>query len=101
MSNEVVYEIKIPSRYSNLTKKEKRLVRKKYEELQKGLCYYCKNPLTDAPTEEIQKKNLNMKLFPKNFLEYPLHLHHNHKTDMTIGTVHAKCNGVLWQYHRK
>lgn len=30
---------------------------------------------------------------------YPVHLHHDHKTGLTIGAVHAKCNAVLWQYY--
>jgi hypothetical protein len=38
-------------------------------------------------------------LFPPNFLKYPVHLQHNHDTDMTEGAVHARCNAVMWQYH--
>ena len=31
-------------------------------------------------------------------LAHPIHLQHNHSTDMTEGAVHAYCNCVLWQY---
>ncbi|AGI61771.1 hypothetical protein VCO139_0016 [Vibrio phage VCO139] len=40
-----------------------------------------------------------MKLFPKNMFQYPIHLHHDHNTGMTIGAVHARCNAVLWEYY--
>ena len=37
-------------------------------------------------------------LFPAFFLSHPIHLQHNHETNMTEGAVHARCNAVLWQY---
>jgi hypothetical protein len=42
-----------------------------------------------------------LSLFPKNFLKWPVHLHHSHDTGMTIGAVHSYCNAVLWQYHNE
>jgi hypothetical protein len=39
-----------------------------------------------------------MRLFPKGFLNAPVHLHHSHVTNMTLGAVHGYCNGYLWQY---
>lgn len=51
------------------------------------------------PPEKITSKPINWKLFPKEFLKNPIHLHHSHDTDMTLGAVHAYCNAVLWQYH--
>ena len=36
--------------------------------------------------------------FPQNFLQYPIHLQHNHDTGMTEGAVHNYCNAVMWQY---
>ena len=92
--------MELPVKYSKLdwTKGEKILVREKYIELQNGLCYYCKQSLVKAPPKSITDKVINWNLFPKNFLKYPIHLQHNHNTDMTEGAVHAYCNAVLWQY---
>lgn len=92
--------MKLPIQYSKLDwrKGEKALVRNQYIEIQKGLCYYCGNLLTKEPPKKITDKNINWNLFPKGFLNYPIHLQHNHKTDMTEGAVHAYCNAVLWQY---
>jgi hypothetical protein len=53
----------------------------------------------DGPAaDHILKKDINLRLFPPNFLKYPIHLHHCHDTGMTIGAVHCHCNAVLWQY---
>lgn len=95
--------MELPVKYSTLDwkKGEKAIVRNMYVELQKGLCYYCNSPLKNNPPEYITNKNINWKLFPKGFLNYPIHLQHNHKTDMTEGAVHAYCNAVLWQYEGK
>ena len=32
---------------------------------------------------------------------HPIHLHHDHDTDLTIGAVHAYCNAILWEYHNE
>lgn len=92
--------MELPVKYSTLDwkKGERAIVRNKYIELQKGLCYYCNLPLASNPPKEITSKKINWKLFPPNFLNSPVHLQHNHKTDMTEGAVHAYCNAVLWQY---
>lgn len=93
----------LPVKYSSLDwkKGEKAIVRNKYIELQKNLCHYCNLPLTGNPPKHITDKPINWKLFPANFLKYPIHLQHCHKTDMTEGAVHAYCNAVLWQYEGK
>ena len=87
---------KLPVNYEKLTWQERREVREQYVKEQKGICYYCKSELSRQPTKYY---NLDMSLFPKNFLSNPIHLHHDHGTGLTIGAVHAYCNGVLWQYH--
>jgi hypothetical protein len=92
-------EFTLPIGYSTLTQPQRRLVREKYRVLQKDLCAHCEAPLTEEPASKIRKKKINESLFPPNFLQYPIHLHHHHDTDMTIGAVHALCNAVLWQYH--
>lgn len=91
----------LPANYSKLSQDERRLVRLQYIEQQNGLCYHCQNPLTGAPTALVLGLPIDLSLFPKNFLLHPVHLHHNHETDLTIGAVHAYCNAVLWQYHNE
>ena len=91
--------MKLPVNYENLKPHEKRLVREEYIRIQNGLCYHCQQPLDGEPAVEIQNMWLNRDMFPENFLKFPVHLHHCHNTGITIGAVHARCNGVLWQYH--
>lgn len=93
--------MELPTRYSLIKPNEKWKVRQRYSFLQKGMCAHCSSPLGSAPPDFIQEKSIDWDLFPSNFLSHPVHLHHDHKTDMTIGTVHAKCNAILWQYHGK
>lgn len=91
--------IDIPSNYNELSQNERRLVRAEYIKIQNGLCYHCGNNLTDPAHVEIMSKKINKNLFPKNFFNWPIHLHHDHKTGLTIGAVHCHCNAVLWQYY--
>lgn len=89
----------LPVNYNDISQSERRAVREEYTRLQKGNCSHCGAALTDKPTAEILSKWINTKLFPKSFFQWPVHLHHNHDTGMTIGAVHNTCNAVLWQYH--
>jgi hypothetical protein len=86
----------LPTDYTKLTTKQRKIVREQYVLLQKGLCSVCKHKLSDPPKEE--HFTINKKLFPIGFFNNPVHLHHNHDTGMTIGAVHAKCNAIRWQY---
>lgn len=88
----------LPVEYSSLSYRERRLVREQYIVEQGGKCHYCGESLDSSPRADVLAKPLNMRLFPENFLKYPVHLHHCHDSDLTIGAVHAYCNGVLWQY---
>ena len=88
----------LPVYYSSLSYQDRRVVRTKYIKEQKGLCYYCKSSLHEKPPLKILNRETKHETFPKNFLTYPIHLHHCHNTDLTLGAVHAYCNGVLWQY---
>lgn len=92
-------QLTIPANYNLLTQPERRKVREKYNKLQDWKCCHCGTDLQDEPAKHIMAKSINLKLFPKGFLTHPIHLHHNHDTGMTIGSVHARCNAVLWQYH--
>lgn len=90
--------MKLPINYAEATWAQRKQAREMYIEQQEGKCWYCGGLLEEYPPEEILKKRINWRLFPPNFKRYPV-LHHNHKTHMTIGSVHAYCNAVLWQYH--
>lgn len=92
---------KLPVNYNNLLPFEKRLVREQYIEEQNEECIYCGENLYNEAPERIKNKKINWKLFPDNFLKYPIHLQHNHKTGMTEGAVHNYCNAVMWQYEGK
>jgi hypothetical protein len=91
--------MKLPVKYNELTWQEKRDVRNEYIKLQSNLCFYCNKELSGNPPDTVTNKRINWKLFPPNFLKYPIHLQHCHKTGLTEGAVHAYCNAVLWQYH--
>lgn len=93
--------MKLPTDYENLTQQERRLVRQEYASLQEGKCSHCGEPLDKVAARKVMKKQIDEKLFPPNFFNYPVHLHHCHDTGMTIGAVHCRCNAVLWQYHGK
>lgn len=74
------------------------MVREQYVEEQNGMCMYCHTPLRLSPPSEITDKSIDWGLFPPNFLDYPIHLQHDHRTGMTEGAVHAYCNAVMWVY---
>lgn len=91
--------VTLPADYKRLSSAMRRQVRLEYVRRQGGMCRHCKAPLSGKPTQEMQDKFVRTNLFPKNFFDWPVHLHHSHKTGLTVGAVHAKCNAVLWQYH--
>jgi hypothetical protein len=90
--------MKLPYNYEMMNYKERRLAREKYVRIQKGLCHYCGSPLDGPPKDKIAAKKITKRLFPAHFFKYPVHLHHSHEDNMTIGAVHAYCNAVLWEY---
>jgi len=87
-----------PLDYTTLTASERRKVRLQYIEEQNNKCFYCKEDLDKDPPKHITDKKINWKLFPPNFLQYPIHLQHDHNTGITEGAVHSYCNAVMWQY---
>ena len=91
--------IELPVNYDDLNTRLRRVVREQYISEQNGLCYHCRKPLSGAPSDSVMIKPVNKSLFPKSFFRWPVHLHHNHDTGMTIGAVHCYCNAVLWQYY--
>ena len=91
--------MKLPVDYTKISQPERRKVRLAYIELQKNRCAFCQEPLDGKPSQDVLNKPISSKMFPVGFLLHPIHLHHNHKTGMTIGAVHARCNAVSFQYH--
>lgn len=91
----------LPVEYSKLSPSERKVVREQYIDEQDGYCWFCKEHLGNSPRKDIDEKWIHGWMFPESFFNYPIHLHHDHDTDLTIGAVHAKCNAVLWQYYGK
>lgn len=90
--------MELPVNYNKLSWPERREVREEYVRLQEGKCWYCKEPLDGPAPEKVTNKWINRRLFPSGFFVNPVHLQHDHVTELTEGAVHAYCNAVLWQY---
>lgn len=88
----------LPVLYSGLSGRQRVRVRALYKRKNGPVCAHCGEPLICQPHEKYKNDPINWDLFPKGFLRYPEHLHHDHVTDLTIGVVHAFCNAWLWQY---
>lgn len=89
----------LPVNYNDTPPHERRLVREEYVRQQHGVCSHCGELLSGSPPQHIMEKRINVKLFPPTFFKWPVHLHHDHGTGLTLGAVHNICNAVLWQYH--
>lgn len=96
---EVVNVPQLPAFYPAMTWQERKAVREEYVRRQNNLCHYCKASLDGKPLAKVRKLSIIKGLFPQGFFKWPVHLHHDHNTGMTIGAVHNYCNAVLWQYH--
>ena len=90
--------MKLPAHYSKLTWERRLAVRMEYIALQGGKCFYCDSRLSGPSASWVSDMVVNPALFPPNFFKYPIHLQHDHDTDLTEGAVHAYCNAVMWQY---
>jgi len=90
--------MKLPINYPNSHWSVRKQAREQYVYEQDGLCCHCGEPLTED-SKFLESHPINSALFPASMFQWPIHLHHCRKTDMTIGAVHAHCNAVLWQYH--
>ena len=90
--------MELPINYNHISIPEKKIVRNEYAIRQEGKCWHCGNKLNSLPAHEVLTAVIDHYLFPEGFFDYPVHLHHNHDTGMTIGVVHARCNAFLWQF---
>jgi len=91
-----IIKMELPINYDKASSQERKAAREEYVKLQKGLCIHCGQELSKEPFKEMPIKR---RLFPPNFFKWPVHLHHDHKTGMTLGAIHSYCNALLWQYH--
>jgi hypothetical protein len=93
--------MELPVIYDDLTPGQRTVVREEYARRQNGICPHCWQPLLGDPPPAITRLSLDERRFGGSFLKWPQHLHHNHRTGLTIGTYHARCNAVLAQYHNE
>lgn len=93
--------MKLPINYADANWQQRKQARLEYIKLQKNICWYCRCTLLENAREDVVKIPINKKLFPATMFQYPVHLHHDHDSGLTIGAVHNICNVVLWQYHGK
>lgn len=98
VNKESLKPLELPINYDDAHWTVRKQARIQYVKEQKGKCQYCGNLLINQPTEAVMSSSINIMLFPVGFFERPIHLHHDHKTGLTIGAVHARCNAYLWQY---
>jgi hypothetical protein len=89
----------LPINYNTLTPAQRKAVRLQYIQLQNNLCCHCKGSLDKPSISPISTNKINKSLFPPNFFKYHVHLHHCHRTGLTIGAVHNHCNAILWQFY--
>lgn len=91
-------QVDLPVEYSRLTPEQRREVREEYAKKQNGLCCFCQRPLAGNPPRELVERPIRWGRFPTRFLDNPVHLHHDHKTGMTVGAIHAFCNAYSFDY---
>ena len=101
LSNFKAEPMRLPIKYQASHHSIRKAAREEYARLQGGKCYFCGELLSGKPSPKVMAKPISIKLFPPHFFDWPIHLHHDHETDLTLGAVHCQCNAVLWQYHGK
>ena len=91
-------DLQLPINYETASPQLRRKAREEYIMEQKGACYLCGELLSDDPARHILDMEIDEELFPDGFFDNPIHLHHDHVTGTSIGTVHCRCNAYMWQY---
>jgi len=95
------FEVTLPAKYEELTPFQRRAVREQYAMLQRHECAFCGGTLYENAPQELRDLPIDWDLFPEGFLDYPVHLQHNHDTGLTEGAVHSFCNAFMWNYYRR
>ena len=95
------WEFPLPVDYTKLNSAQRRAVRQQYAKEQGQLCAFCGSTLYEDAPQELRDLPIDWDLFPEGFLDYPVHLQHNHDTGMTEGAVHSFCNAFMWNYYRR
>lgn len=93
--------MKLPKKYDEISPLDKRIIRGEYTRIQNNRCWFCGEPLDGPPHQMVLKNKIRKSLYPKEFFNHPIHLHHSHETGLTVGAVHAYCNAVLWEYYNE
>ena len=88
----------LPINYDESSRPIRKQAREQYVIEQDRRCWHCNNLLESLPVEEVLNSEIDWSFFPPKFQKWPIHLHHCHKTGMSIGAVHMNCNAYLWQY---
>ena len=91
-------DVSLPTLYNELSWQERKAVREEYVREQDDRCWYCKGFLCEEPIKEVRERPVNLRLFPPGFFDHLIHLHHDKRTGLTIGAVHALCNAVSFQH---
>lgn len=89
----------LPVNYEKINARERKRVREEYARLQGNKCSHCGASLIGDPSKKMMQTRVDRWLFPRHFFKWPIHLHHDHNTGLTIGAVHNRCNAILWQYY--
>jgi len=90
--------MELPINYDEASSQTRKEARLQYIELQNNLCMYCGTNIHEKPYNLKTKRKVDWDNFPPNFLQYPIHLQHNHNTGLTEGAIHSLCNAISWQY---
>jgi hypothetical protein len=115
--------MQLPIDYDSASPKKRREAREEYVKLQKGLCCFCNYPLSEPMIDSVKtkyplefdykddsvivarwksfkgKKIWVKATFPPGMLDSPVHLHHDHKTGLTIGATHDYSNIISYFVH--
>lgn len=92
-------QIDLPINYHDSHWTVRKEARLQYIKEQDGFCHHCGSLLSEPVPPQIAKYKINKRIFPKGMFDNPIHLHHDRKTGLSIGAVHAECNAILWEYY--
>lgn len=88
------YKLQLPTKYSSLSGQRRAAVKEAYICLQRERCWLCGDSLYALPTFIVDNPNVVQLCYNQLAEQFPLQLHHDHDTDMTLGVTHAECNAI-------